>query len=452
MRMRLAQTIGTLLDAELGPAWSSRPLAIAVSGGPDSVALAWAAAALTQSRGTPLHFFHVHHGLMDDADHWVQQVQRLAQHLGAQAHIVYVQIDLSAQMGEEAAARQARYDALCQLAQQYEVSTVLLGHHQDDQLETLLFRLFRGTGLAGMAGMPVRKHQHNTVFLRPLLSTPRADLLRLAEEGARSSGILLAEDPSNHDLSYARGQLRQAVIPAIQTHWPGYRQTLLRFSQHCIEAEAELAALTAQDFQNCQAQQDANRLSTQALAALSPWRAQRVLRSWLQQQSIPVPTEQRLRQWQQQLTQSAPDRHLELKHERWVIHRFRGQVYLLEQVAMPAPQTFRWAGEDHCAFPAFRGTLHVERAEAGLDPEWLAQQTLVMDVRRGGERLRLHAGGPRRSLKNLYQEAGVPPWQRLTLPLVRLTAGDLLWVAGCGQSVDPPQASPGVQLRWKNAE
>ena len=450
MRNTLAQTVRDLLDTELGNRWSAQPLAVAVSGGPDSVALAWACAVLAQAVGVPLHFFHVHHGLMADADQWVEQVERLARQLGATAHCARVQVESAPTVGLEAAARQARYHALCRLAREQNVSAVLLAHHQDDQVETLLFRLFRGTGLTGMAGMPARKTREGIVFLRPLLLTPRSQLLQLANEAAQACGIRLADDPSNLDPAYARGQLRQAVIPAIQAHWPGYRQTLLRFSQHCTEAEAALNVLTAQDYQHCQHPLQPRSLSARAVGALTPWRAQRVLRYWLQQQSVRAPTEQRLRQWHHQLTQSAPDRHLELKHERWVIHRFRDQVCLVEQRSVPDSTSFQWRGEAMLAFPGFGGQLYFDAADGGIDADWLRQQALTLDVRRGGERLRLHHAGPARTLKNLYQEAGVPPWERRYLPVLRSGAG-VLFAGGCGQAADLPQAAPGIRLRWEAA-
>ena len=450
MRHTLALTVREQLDTELGNGWRAQPLALAVSGGADSVALAWACALLAQAEGVPLHFFHVHHGLMADADQWAGQVDRLARQLGATAHCARVQVESASTAGLEAAARQARYRALCQLAHEQKVSAVLLAHHQDDQVETLLFRLFRGTGLSGMAGMPVRKTREGVTFLRPLLFTPRSQLLQLAQACAQACGIPLAEDPSNLDRAYARGQLRQAVIPAIQAHWPGYRQTLLRFSQHCIEAEAELSALTAQDYRHCQHPLHPHSLSARALGEMTPWRAQRVLRHWLQQQSVRAPAEQRLRQWHQQLTQSAPDRHLELKHERWVIHRFRDQVCLVPQRSVPETLSFRWRGEAMLAFPGFAGRLHFEVADQGMDADWLRRQALTLDVRRGGERLRLHAAGPARTLKNLYQEAGVPPWERVHLPVLRSGAG-VLFAGGCGQAADLPQAAPGIRLRWEPA-
>jgi len=175
-----------LLTKALGPLAPQAPIAVALSGGADSVALALIAAEHCTATKRPLYFFHVHHGLMAEADAWVAHLRQFSQDLNIPLQVRHVQVDLTAGLGIEGAARDARYLALAKLCDEHEVAALLLAHHRQDQAETVLLRLLRGTGVSGLAAM-------------------RADVQRAALIQRRRADVI-EEAPRSDHAAQARGQ------------------------------------------------------------------------------------------------------------------------------------------------------------------------------------------------------------------------------------------------------
>jgi len=173
--------ISALRDAQV---LSAHPIAIAVSGGADSAMLAVSVAGL----GVDARLFHVHHGLQDDADDWAARVQTLGRLLALPVDVVRVSVDVGSGLGVEAAARVARYRALNELARQHGVAAVLLAHHCDDQAETVLLRLLRGSGPAGLAGMAREVVKDGVRYVRPWLAVDRREILAQAARWADATG------------------------------------------------------------------------------------------------------------------------------------------------------------------------------------------------------------------------------------------------------------------------
>lgn len=174
-------------------------MAVAVSGGADSAMLALHAAAIAREQGIDLLLFHVHHGLQDAADAWSEQTRALARLLGLPAHEARVTVAEGAGKGIEAAARDARYRALAGLAREHGAPLVLLAHHRGDQAETVLLRLLRGTGLAGMAAMAPLSRRDEVDYLRPWLDQDRDDILRACAAFEAATGWRAVQDPTNSD-------------------------------------------------------------------------------------------------------------------------------------------------------------------------------------------------------------------------------------------------------------
>jgi len=481
--------------------------AVGLSGGPDSVALACCAAQHARTHQLPLHFFHVDHGLHSQAAAWTRTAEQVGRLLDVPVHVARVHVDLASGEGIEAAARHARYRALADLSRQHGASPVLLAHHQDDQVETLLHRLLRGSGVEGMRGMQASVEHDGTRFLRPWLGLPRAMLIGRVQAWAAHHGIALADDPSNLDTKYARGALRREVLPAMAAHWPGYRATLSRFAQHAETAAAVLQEVAASDLAQV-AEQHAelgNCLRLPGLLALSEARQNLVLRAWLASLGLPMPGEARLQALRAQLRASGRDRQMAWSHQGCTVRRYRDWVVMQEPasgrieavpnagseldpeldpelgptadprsdpvsgsqakagpafpplsraganaVHLPSTMTsvdLPWQGEDALRVDAFGGVLHFDRVGQGIDPAWLRSVPLALRLRGGGERLQTRVGGPSRSLKNLYQEAGVPGWARDALPLL-YRDDQLIYAAGLGVSARVPLAQPGIRLAW----
>lgn len=436
-------------------------LGVAVSGGPDSFALAALAAQLAREQGRTLHLLHVHHGLQAMADSWAGQVQALALALQATCHIRRVTVALGQGDGVEAAARLARYAALNEMAAAAGVSHILLAHHLDDQAETVLLRLLRGAGPEGMGAMTVRVEREGIDYLRPWLDIERARILPVARELAAELGLELVNDPSNLDARHARGVLRKLVLPAIASHWPGYRATLSRFARLSSHAASVLAEVAEGDLREIVRQHPAygDTIELPLWKQLSPARRALAVRAWLARQNVAMPSEARLAQMCQQLLRAAPDRQVLLQHaglrlrvyrNRIMLDRLRGKTRVVPASTDAAPPsvTVSWQGEASLYLPELAGTLHFDRVGQGIDAQWLQSQPLRIGLRRGRERLRPASQGPSRSLKNLYQEAGIPPWERARLPLV-WRGGTLLFAAGLQHDARAPRAAEGVMLRWE---
>lgn len=305
--------------------------AVACSGGVDSAVLALHAAVWANQQGHTLHLFHVHHGLQQRAEGWMQHVHYLAELLGVPCHTVRVDVDLTRGDGLESAARNARYQAFKHLSQLTGVQYVFLGHHQDDQAETVLLRLLRGAGPTGMGAMAASTQRDDIHYLRPLLDTPRADLIAVAKQFSQVTSWEPVWDPTNLQDDYTRGALRERLTPHLNTRWHGWQRALARHavqSQEAAEILDEVAAaeLSALDFA------DADQSFDLALwRKLSAARQALVLRYWLAQQGLKMPTQARLHDILRQLRQLHAlgfDRQMRIKHGEAYVCCRQGRVFL----------------------------------------------------------------------------------------------------------------------------
>ncbi len=488
---QIAQALGTVADKVFLPTDGkevTRAMAVGCSGGLDSSVLLYAAQRHAAAHGIRLHAFHIHHGLSDQADAWEAHVRRQA----AQHGIAFDtrRIDVAGQgngTGTEDASRTGRYAALGALCREHDVPLLLVAHHQDDQAETVLLQLLRGSGVAGLSGMDTCNTApsllgHATLWMaRPMLALSRSSLVELATECA----IDHVEDPSNTDPRFARNALRHQVMPVLEAAFPGFAQRFARSAQHAQAAQALLISLAQEDLVRC-ADGDALLLST--LRQLDAARIDNLLRYWFGRQGKRMPSTAWLAQLRSQLFGARPDAQILVIHPDCELHRHRDRIVMTERsrasAAVQAPLVFEWDGSDAMAFPTYGGTLHFDAAEEGLDAVWLRAQRLALQWRSAGFRLKPAANRATRSLKYHYQAADIPAWERARLPLVTLaqapTAGSvtpmaaddsallalglaeampdnarplppLLYAAGIGMECHYFAAGPGsrVVLRWE---
>ncbi|MBF9135508.1 tRNA lysidine(34) synthetase TilS [Plantactinospora sp. S1510] len=214
-----------------------RPVLVACSGGADSLALAAATAFVAPRLGVAAGLVSVDHGLQAGSAVRAAEVAQWAREVGfAPAEAVAVQV-AGRPGGPEAAAREARYQALVGAAHRYDASTVLLGHTRDDQAETVLLALARGAGSRGLAGMPVQRELAGVVLSRPLLDVSREQ----TRKACAMLGLTPWEDPHNTDDRYARARVRAEVLPVlVRTLGPGVLDNLARTARL---AAADTAAL-----------------------------------------------------------------------------------------------------------------------------------------------------------------------------------------------------------------
>jgi tRNA(Ile)-lysidine synthase len=444
---------------------SAQPgIAVALSGGLDSMVLLRLAHAYARARGLPLFAFHVHHGLSPNADAWRAHCEAASNELGIPFDHRAVNVDKTGS-GVEAAARKRRYAALGEMCRAHGAQLLLTAHHLDDQAETVLLQLLRGSGAAGLSGMdaanraPTLLGDEQLVMARPLLGVSRAAL----EAYAQGEGLAWVEDESNIDPRYARNALRHGVMPALAQAFPGFQQRLARSAAHMQSTQRLLDELAAQDLAACLvANVDNEAVDLAYLRTLSRDRINNMLRHWFGQRRIAMPSTAWLEQMVDQLLSAREGAQLLVNHPDCEVRRHRDRLYLVphppELAGMRDPddkglivkhaQSFVWRGEASLAFPDYGGVLHFDRADHGFDPVWLGAQLLEIDFRKGGEKLKPAPNRPTRILKHLFQAAGVPAWERARLPIVS-TGFELLFAAGLGMDCHRLSQGPDrIALRW----
>jgi tRNA(Ile)-lysidine synthase len=349
------------------------------------------------------------------------------------------------------------------MCQAHGVKLILTAHHLDDQAETVLLQLLRGSGPAGLSGMDAANHAASLlgnpelVMARPLLPISRAEL----ESYAREHGIDWIDDESNADPRYARNALRHQVMPMLAQAFPGFQQRFARSAAHAQSAQRLLTELAEEDLR---ASLDGESIDVNKLRALSLDRTYNMLRHWFATRGLNMPSTAWLIEMVTQLLEARDDAQLLVTHPECHIRRHRNRLFITpklgELAGMRDPddegviekhgEAFRWAGEAQLAFPDYGGILHFDPAEMGFDADWLRAQSLVIDFRKGGERLKLAANRPTRSLKAHYQACDIPAWERSRLPIVSAGA-ELLFAAGLG--MDCRHVGEGsvqrISLRWE---
>ncbi|MGA5303284.1 tRNA lysidine(34) synthetase TilS [Nucisporomicrobium flavum] len=253
------------------------PVLVACSGGADSLALA-AAAAFTGPRvGVPVGLVTVDHQLQEGSAVRALAVAEWARSAGmAPVEVATVAVG-GRTGGPEAAAREARYEALCSVAEQTGAAAVLLGHTRDDQAETVLLALARGAGPRGVAGMPYRRG----IFVRPLLDVARAD----TRKACAALGLATWDDPHNTDDAYARSRVRAAALPALVTALgPAVVANLARTASLVAADVAYLDAIAAEALSSARSDHG---LSVAALRELPEAIRGRVLHAWARELGAP---------------------------------------------------------------------------------------------------------------------------------------------------------------------
>ncbi|MCG6899233.1 MAG: tRNA lysidine(34) synthetase TilS [Gammaproteobacteria bacterium] len=417
---------------------------VAFSGGLDSQVLLHALCALRDQLAAGIGAVHVHHGLHADADRWEAHCRRVCDEL----NVAYtsLRVDGRPAQGEspEAAARVARYQALAEwLPAQH---CLLTAQHQDDQAETLLLQLIRGSGVSGLAAMPVMTALGAGQLLRPLLEMNRAALQHYADR----HGLSWVEDPGNRNIAYDRNYLRHRVLPMLRQRWPSISSSLSRSAAHCAEANELTAQLARNDLLAVTGRQ-AETLSVTRLVALPQERQRNVLRAWLKQRSASLPSTAVLARIVNDVLHSRADASPCVRWDRYEVRRYRDEVFCLQQT--PRRNTTRvldWSLSGPLILPDKGGVLTaVAVSGAGIRRSDAMAGTLSVRWRKGGECCRPAGRGHLHSLKKMFQEQGIPPWERNRIPLIYIE--DRLAMVPGFQVCEPFQAGPadpGVLIEW----
>lgn len=296
------------LDRHVG---AGQTVVVGLSGGVDSVVLLDNLRKAVIGRGVKLGCLHVHHGLSPNADSWESHCRGLCEAWDIPLAVVHLKVERGSSDGLEAAARRARHAAFAAA----DADWIALAHHRDDQAETLLFNLVRGTGLAGASAMA----DANGRLLRPLLDVGRIDVTAYAE----CNDLRWVEDESNADTDFSRNHLRHEVLAGLEQRFPGSSRNLAAAARRFREARGLLDELAIVDLGP---HADGFPLDLSVLRTLTEPRARNLLRYLLQSRHIGIPSEERLRELLRQLIEAAPDRHPDAVFGRWRIFRRSGNV------------------------------------------------------------------------------------------------------------------------------
>ena len=418
---------------------------VAYSGGLDSHVLLHALSAVRDRLDARIAAVHVHHGLQAEADQWETHCRHVC--VALDIDFTALAVDARAGRGEspEAAARTARYGALAAwLPARHCLLTAQL---QDDQAETLLLQLLRGSGVSGMAAMPETSDCGKGFQMRPLLGVTRAAL----KAYARQHALVWIEDPSNRDTAFDRNFLRHRVMPVLHERWPAASASLSRSAAHCAEASELLARQAANDLRALQGSQHET-VSASGLAALPGARRDNALRAWLKQHTRLSPSTAVLMRIVEDVLNSREDAGPCVHWGRFEVRRYRDDVYCLAQrQAVDTSGELNWTLSDPLALPGTGGRLIATPSHgSGLRRAAIRAGGVRIAWRRGGERC--HPPGRERhhSLKKLFQEAGIPPWERDRIPLIYL--GDELAMVPGLWVCEPFRASAaedGVVIDWQ---
>lgn len=386
---------------------------IAFSGGVDShVLLHVLASHQHQLESKKIQAVHINHSLSPNADQWAERCQKMCEQL--KIEFVVIDVDATPRLGEspEARARTARYEAISKLVRKGDC--LLTAHHQDDQVETLLLQLMRGSGPKGLSAMPEFSSFSNGMMARPLINVRRDDVLSYAVKNQ----LKWIEDESNRDVKFDRNFIRHEVIPRLQQRWPSLSQTISRSARYCAEAVEiiETSAHKALEKINPYGRES---ISIASLQQYSVVEQKNILRYWFQTQGLDTPSSAQLDQVIEQVLTAAIDATPRLTWEGSEVRRYRDQLYAiprLKEVSIDQPVS--WNLQEPLALPNVGILNFTAGVGEGVAKKYINSSPLSVGFRQGGETIQPVGRKEKHALKKLFQESGIPPWVRERTPLI----------------------------------
>jgi len=390
---------------------------VAFSGGVDSHVLLHLLATTNHPDLTTIHAIHIDHGLSPDSTSWAQHCAEVAKNLNIVFSCKKVEVKNIASLGMEAAARSARYLALQQGMTENDV--LLTAQHKNDQAETLLLQLLRGAGPKGLSAMAKEFQLGETSVERPLLTVPQSTILAYAEHHQ----LQWIDDPSNVETRWNRNYIRHNVWPVIEQRWPAASRTLSRSAEHCAEASELLDELAQQDLAQLGVDCETGCLPVSKLLSLSSSRCRNLLRHFLIWKQLPLPSTACLHRVIDEVCLAKPDSMPIVSWQDVEVRRYQDQLYFMSPLSKHAThQVITCNGIKEVVF-AEDQVLTWQKANEGID-EKLIKAGLTIRFRQGGERIKPQGQSHHKTLKHLFQQWAIPPWQRDRIPL--LFGGDEL--------------------------
>ncbi|MCM2679141.1 tRNA lysidine(34) synthetase TilS [Echinimonas agarilytica] len=403
---------------------------VALSGGKDSSAILHCASQYVKANpNLTISAIHVHHGLSPNANEWQALCQHYCDDLGVELTCESVSVTKGARQSLEALAREARYQVLARHVTSH--TLMLTGHHQDDQIETFILALKRGSGLDGLSSMPALNEFSQGFHCRPWLMQSRSNI----ETYVAEHQLPFVEDESNQDQQFDRNFIRHSVLPLLNKRWPSFNQTASRSIQLLGSQRELIDQYSLLDMQRCQQHQA---LGIEDLSALPELRRNNAMRMWLRQLHAPLWSSSQLQQAWDAVALAREDAMPKLQWHGWQLQRYQGLLYATPcKQAILIDRVWNWpnklelAGSDDLL-------MADSSVSAGIRPPMTGELVSVKFGCPGSLRVQPSTRSGSRPLKKVWQEYGVAPWIRASIPMIFY--GDVC-VAAVGYWVEKSYAS-----------
>jgi tRNA(Ile)-lysidine synthase len=431
----------------------TRHIYIAYSGGIDSHVLLHACATQPELKHK-ITAVYVHHGLQLKAESWAIHCQQEAEKLNVSFQLLRVNAHPKKGQSPEEAARDARYQALESLLNDGDV--LLVAQHQEDQLETVLLQLFRGAGVQGLAAMPKVISFGKGKMLRPFLDISKQTIQHYAQK----HGVCWVEDPTNQCDDYDRNFLRNQIVPLLKTRWASVAKTVSRSANHCANAQQlldEIAekllteVMTSSPLKDCQS--FSTSLSISKLLELDSNKQSLVIRQWFKQLNLQMPSAKFVEDIFKTVIAAKSSSNPQLKKAGVVIRRYQDNLYCSKDLpGFKNLEGLVWKQSQNQILLADNSLLQRLPATSGIPVSLWQAAKVTIRYRQGGEKISLAGREGQHTLKNLFQEAAIPPWERNLIPLIffdeELIAVADLWLSS---KVQIEQSRLYYQLKWLTA-
>jgi len=391
---------------------------VGFSGGADSTALLHALSKIYPQLDVPVSAVHVNHGIHPEADHWQLECEKFCRQHGIELTCLRIKLKNCSGKGQEAEARHLRYEAIASLLEP--ADCLLTAHHADDQAETLLLNLMRGSGVDGLSGMPESRPLGRGFLQRPLLRFKNSAL----RDYLHQNEIEWTEDPSNQHLNHDRNFVRHEVIPLLERRWPEVSQRLLLTREAMSDARHLLERLADEYLELNLVHPFVLHITAQCRANAELFKL--LIRRWMKESDatgIPV---YQLDSFCEQARRTGNDHNIAVHWDGWILRWYKNRLWLhTAKEILPCPAVKWPKGQSEIDLGRDAGRLVLK----SIDPP-ASRLEAFMGVSPDGEfsvggRSNMEAsvisqGGHHKSLKNLFQAADIPPWLRDSIPLCKL--------------------------------
>jgi len=381
---------------------------VGFSGGADSTALLHALCTVQNQLQTPFSAVHINHGLHDDAGAWQLQCESFCREYNIKLTCLAVEPDNRSGKGLEAEARHLRYEAMSALLKPG--ICLLTAHHADDQAETLLLNLMRGSGVDGLSSMPESRPIGEGVLKRPLLEFQSNAL----KHYLRENNIDWIEDPSNQYLNHDRNLVRHEIIPLLEKRWPGVSKRLLLTRKAMTDARFLLERLADEFLEEHLLHPFVLQVTSQTCKDSEMFKL--VVRRWMKQSGAPSIPAYRLESLCEQVQHSDNDQNVTISWGGWTLHLYKHQLWLhCDTEILPCP-TVKWPKDSNALDLGHDVGQLILKGRSPGSPTG----EFIVGSRASMAETAIRQGSHHKKLKNLFQAADIPPWLRDCVPLCEL--------------------------------